>query len=215
VASLDALTDRVHALMATQSRVILGITGAPGAGKSTLAQGIVTALGTEARLIGMDGYHLSNSVLAKLGIRERKGAIDTFDGAGFVELIRRLRSPSSAVIYAPEFRREIEESIVGAVAVGPEVRLVVIEGNYLLIPEAPWGAISDMTDEMWYCEVPEPVRLTRLVARHVFYGKSENEARAWALGPDQRNAKLVETTRALADLIVTPEAGPEHAVAQY
>lgn len=199
----DQLVARAKQLTVRSSRSVLGIAGQPGAGKTTLAQRLVAAVGSAACLVGMDGFHLSQAVLAQLGRQERKGAIDTFDGVGFVALMRRLRTPAHDVVYAPEFRREIEEPIAGAVAVRPEIQLVVVEGNYLLVPEPPWESLRELMDEVWYCEAPEDVRVAGLIARHRLYGRSEDEARAWTLGPDQRNAELIATTRRFADLVVT------------
>ena len=154
----------------------------------------------------MDGFHLSQSHLAKLGRLDRKGAIDTFDGAGFLALIRRLRYSDEATVYAPEFRRELEESVAGARPIEPDVKLVVVEGNYLLVPDGPWGKLRHLFDEVWYCEPDEHLRVMNLIARHRWYGKSQDEARRWALGSDQRNAELIAATRSLADVIVDPGA---------
>lgn len=195
------------ALAEQDGRTLLGVTGAPGAGKSTLGRAIVDEVGDKARLVGMDGFHLSQARLAELGRLARKGAIDTFDGAGFVSLVRRLRHPGNETVYAPEFRRNLEEPIAGAVAIEPSIRLVVVEGNYLLVPDDPWGELRTLLDEVWYCDRDEATRLSHLIARHRVYGKSEQEARDWALGPDQRNAELVITTRARADRIVQVDDG--------
>src|SRR5689334_15907880 len=153
-ADLDPLIRRAQALAATGSRRLLGICGAPGAGKSTLAQRLVGALGDRAVLVGMDGFHLAQRELRRLGREQRKGAPDTFDAAGYVDLIRRLRrngaeQGDAETVFAPEFRREIEEPIACAVPVAPEVPLVVTEGNYLLLPEPPWGALRALLDEVW------------------------------------------------------------------
>jgi pantothenate kinase len=203
VTLLSVLYQRARELGSQSGRALLGITGPTGSGKSTLARAIVEDIGQAARLVGMDGFHLSRSRLAELGSLEREGAIDTFDGEGFVALVRMLRYPAEDVIFVPEFRRDLEESTPGAVAIERDVELVVVEGNYLLVPDAPWGELSALFDEVWYCEPHEKVRLAQLIARHRAYGKPENEARRWALGPDQRNADLIETTRARADLIVS------------
>jgi pantothenate kinase len=189
-------------LAAQGERTLLGVTGAPGAGKSTLAQAVVDHVGERARLISVDGFHLAQERLAELGRLDRKGAIDTFDAAGFVALVRRVRKPGEEIVYAPAFRRDLEEPVAGAVAVEPEVRLVVVEGNYLLIEHEPWAALRSLFDEIWYCERGEEVRIRDLIARHRAYGKSEAEARAWALGPDQRNAELITPTRERADFVV-------------
>jgi pantothenate kinase len=203
VSLLSELRRRAHELASQSGRTLLGITGPPGSGKSTLARAIVGELGETARLVGMDGFHLSQSRLSELARQDRKGAIDTFDGEGFVALVRQLRHPVDDVVSAPEFRRDLEESIPAAIVVQRGVRLVVVEGNYLLVPEPPWGALRGLFDEVWYCERDESARVANLIARHHAYGKSDTEARRWALGSDQRNAALIETTRLRADLIVS------------
>ena len=201
--ALEPLVDRARALAATGERRILGITGAPGAGKSTLALAVAAELGAAARLVGMDAFHLANAELERLGRRDRKGAIDTFDGAGYVAALERLRSPGDEPVYAPEFRREIEEAIAGAVAVEPEVSLVITEGNYLLVDTPPWSRVRPLLDEVWYCRAPaEDLRVDRLIARHIAFGKAPDFARAWVLGSDERNAELIATTIGRADVIV-------------
>jgi pantothenate kinase len=183
-------------------RRLLGIAGAPGAGKSTLAAAVVSALDPAAVLVPMDGFHLAAAELHRLGRHERKGAIDTFDADGFVALLRRLRVERSDVVYAPEFRREIEEPIAGAIPVGPSVPLVVTEGNYLLADDRAWSAVRTLLDEVWFLEVDEQVRLDRLTARHTAYGRPPAEAAARARGTDQRNADLIAATSHRADLLV-------------
>jgi pantothenate kinase len=205
VDSLSVLVERARGLVRRNGRTLLGVTGPPGAGKSTLARLLVDSLGEPARLVGMDGFHLSQSRLAGLGRLGRKGAIDTFDAAGFVTLLRRIRDHRSETVYAPEFRREIEEPVAGAVAIESAVRLVVVEGNYLLVPELPWGFLRPLLDEVWYCERDEAARVANLIERHMAFGKSEDEARRWALGSDQRNATLVATTQPRADVIARLE----------
>lgn len=183
-------------------RRLLGIAGAPGAGKSTLAAYLVRALEPTAVLVPMDGFHLAEAELHRLGRHERKGAIDTFDADGFVALLRRVREERSTVVYAPEFRREIEEPIASAIPVPPTASLVVTEGNYLLADAGAWARVRTLLDEVWFLEVAEQVRLDRLTARHVAYGRSAVEAHAWARGTDQRNADLIAATRHRADLVV-------------
>jgi pantothenate kinase len=199
---LAALLARARRLEAPGGRRLLGLTGPPGAGKSVLAAALVEALAPDAALVPMDGFHLAGAELARLGRGDRKGAPDTFDAAGYVALLRRLRDPAEDVVYAPDFRRDIEEPVAGAIPIPRRFSLVVTEGNYLLLADPPWSAARDLLDEVWYLEVPEPMRLERLVTRHAAYGKTPAEARAWALGSDSRNAELVARTRGRADLVV-------------
>lgn len=204
---LDQLTRRARALATAGSRRVLGICGAPGAGKSTLAEQLVAALGDRAVLVGMDGFHLAQRELRRLGREQRKGAPDTFDAAGYVDLIGRLRrnGPGQAgagTVYAPEFRREIEEPIACAVPVAPEVPLVVTEGNYLLLSDPPWGALRGLLDEVWFLAPDEAVRIARLVERHRRHGRSEAEARERAHGSDQANAVRIQATADRADVVL-------------
>ncbi|MEU5548729.1 nucleoside/nucleotide kinase family protein [Micromonospora sp. NPDC047793] len=202
VLPVDELVRRARALADAGPRQLLGITGAPGAGKSTLAAEVVAAIGASARLVPMDGFHLAQAELHRLGRAARKGAIDTFDANGYVSLMRRLRRKEPTSVWAPEFRRELEEPIAGAIEVPPEVRLVVTEGNYLLVPDWPWDEMRALLHEAWFLDLDGDLRRRRLVARHVGYGRSAEEARAWALGSDEVNAALVAETAVRADLVV-------------
>ena len=198
----EELVERAGRLAVAGERRLLGITGAPGAGKSTVAAHLVAALGLgRAVLVPMDGFHLAQAELERLGIAARKGAVDTFDAGGFVALLRRLRRADEAVVYAPAFRREIEEPIAGAIPVRSDVPLVVAEGNYLLVGEGGFAQVRALLDEVWYLELDEASRLERLIARHVAYGRSPAAAEAWARGTDQRNAELIAASRGRADLV--------------
>ena len=204
-ATTAELVERARRLAVPGRRRVLGIVGAPGAGKSTLARAVVDALGTELAVeVGMDGYHLSNAVLTDLGRRERKGAIDTFDDAGYAALVTRLADarPGDPPVYAPVFRREIEEPVAAGVAVPSDVPLVVTEGNYLLAPTGAWPAARARMAEVWYLDAPDDVRLARLEERHHAFGKSRDDARRWARGSDQVNAELIRATRDGADVVV-------------
>ena len=195
-----ACLPRLQALAARPGRTLLGIVASPGAGKSTLAAA-VAALVPGSVVVPMDGFHLAGSELRRLELAHRKGAPDTFDAAGYVSLLRRLRAPSpDEVVYAPEFRREIEEPIAGAIAVGPEVGLVITEGNYLLLEDAPWSGVRPLLDEAWYLEVDDALRVERLVQRHVRHGRSVEAAREWVAVTDEPNARRVEASRHRADL---------------
>ena len=195
-----ALLERARELAGRGGRTILGIAGPPGGGKSTLAARLAAGVGAPARIVPMDGFHLAGAELVRLGRAERKGAADTFDAAGYVALLRRLRDPGEDVVYAPEFRREIEEPIAGAIPVEPGISLVITEGNYLLLEEGAWGGVRPLLDECWYVTADEETRIDRLIRRHVAFGKAPDHARAWVLGTDQRNAELVAAGRERADL---------------
>jgi len=195
--------ERARSLARAGNRRLLGIAGAPGGGKSTLAAALVGALGPDtARLIGMDGFHLAQAELERLGRADRKGAADTFDASGFVALLRRLRAADEAVVYAPEFRREIEEPIACAVPVPREVPLVVTEGNYLLVGDGDWAGVRPLLHEAWFVEGDDDRRREWLIARHIAFGKAPDFARAWVMRSDERNAELVASTRDRADLVV-------------
>src|SRR3954468_23550456 len=197
IESDEALFARARELVARGGRRILGIAGPPGGGKSTVARAVVAELGTVARLVPMDGFHLAQAELVRLGRRDRMGAPDTFDSAGYAALLQRLRG-DEPVVYAPEFRREIEEPIAGAIAVPRTVALVVTEGNYLLL----WPQIKPLLDETWYVQTDEQLRVQRLIQRHIEFGKTPEYARAWVMRSDERNAQLVAATAEAADVLI-------------
>jgi len=201
LADLAGLEARAGELAARGGRRLLGITGAPGAGKSTLGDRLVAAMGPAAVLVSMDGFHLAQEDLVRLGRTQRKGAIDTFDGDGFLALLRRVRDQVSDVVYAPKFHRGLEEPIAGAIPVRPEHALVV-EGNYLLDAAPPWSEVRDLLDEVWYLEPSEELRIERLVDRHHSFGLDRDEATGCALGSDQHNAERIRLGRNRADLLL-------------
>jgi pantothenate kinase len=207
-AVVDELVARLAALAAARPRVLVGIAGAPGAGKSTLAQLLAAGLSAhgfgaeELAIVPMDGFHLADVTLERLGALGRKGALDTFDGDGYIAALRRLRAGGPRPVYLPGFERELEQPIAAAVTVGPEVRIVVTEGNYLLVDAEPWCEVAELLDECWYVEVDDELRRARLVDRHVQFGKEPGHARRWVDEVDERNARLIAATRARADRVV-------------
>ncbi|MDH6181198.1 pantothenate kinase [Microbacteriaceae bacterium SG_E_30_P1] len=205
---LQALVDRLRSLHeAAGRRVTVGIAGSPGSGKTTLASALTSLLGASAAHLPMDGFHLANATLDRLGRRDRKGAIDTFDGWGFVALLERVRHETGNPIFAPSFERTVDEPVAGEIMIPPEAEIVVVEGNYLLVPEHPWLRGREAMDEAWFCSTDERERERRLVERHIRSGRSLDAAIAWARDVDGANARLIEPTRAYADLVVSGLTG--------
>ncbi|GAC1503275.1 MAG: nucleoside/nucleotide kinase family protein [Pseudarthrobacter sp.] len=184
-------------------RTLLGIAGAPGSGKSTFAGLLQREFGPEvAVVVPMDGFHLGNAIIDGTPLRQRKGAMDTFDVGGYLSLLQRLRLRDEAVVYAPEFRRTLDEPVAASIAVPASVPLVITEGNYLLADAPEWKLVRAQLDEVWFMDTPSDVRLARLVDRHVEFGMERTAAEAWASGPDEANARLIEATRPSADRII-------------
>jgi pantothenate kinase len=182
-------------------RRIVGIAGAPGAGKTTLAASLVADSEAPACHLPMDGFHLADAALERLGLRDRKGAPETFDALGYAALLRRVRD-SQQVVWAPGFERGLEQPLAGEIAIGPEIELVVTEGNYLLLDEPPWREVRAALDEVWFLDLDDDVRRKRLVARHIEFGKSPEEAEAWVSRVDDANAVLVLASRDRADRVL-------------
>ncbi|TQJ59409.1 hypothetical protein FBY30_1658 [Arthrobacter sp. SLBN-83] len=197
--AVDALRRR----MVPGTRTILGIAGAPGSGKSTFAAWLQEQFGPGTSVVvPMDGFHLGNVIIEGTPLRARKGAIDTFDGGGYLSLLRRLARRDEAMVYAPEFRRAIDEPVAASIAVPADVPLVITEGNYLLADQEPWKEVRAQLDEVWFLETPHQLRLQRLVDRHVSFGMEREAALAWATGPDEANARLIQATRPAADRVI-------------
>jgi pantothenate kinase len=193
---------RVDDLLADGQRKLLGLVGPPGAGKSTLASALQRAFASRSQVVPMDGYHLANIELKRLGRADRKGAPDTFDSAGFASLLQRLRTQSDGeIVYAPEFRRDIEEPIAGAIPVHAETRLIITEGNYLLLDYGAWAGVAGLLDEVWYVDVNDEQRIDRLVQRHQHFGRSREAALDWVAGTDEPNARLIGTTKLRASVV--------------
>ena len=202
LASYSDLAQRITELIANRPSnrpVLLGLVGAPGAGKSTLAQWIL-AENPEFGLLPMDGFHLANQELDRLSLRGKKGAPRTFDAAVYVNLLKRLSNGES--VYAPIFDRRIDESLAGAIYLQSDMPLIVTEGNYLLLDCEPWCQVKGLLDERWYLEIPADVRWQRLEQRHMEFGKDARAAHAWVHEVDEPNAKLIEASSRRADYLV-------------
>ncbi len=186
-------------------RVMIGVAGAPGAGKSTLAAQLAEQLGSAAALVPMDGFHLAQSVLRRRGLADVKGAPETFDGFGFSALLQRLRGHPAETVYAPTFDRELEQPVAGAIEVTSAIQYVITEGNYLLLDGLPWEEVKGGLDAVWYLDTSEAIRVNRLVRRHIQFGRTPNDALKRATnGSDADNAVLVRESRNRADLILVP-----------
>jgi pantothenate kinase len=185
------------------SRIIIGIVGKPGGGKSTLSKYLLKGMDPSlVSVVPMDGFHLSNKVLKDLGRLDRKGAQDTFDVKGFRTLIERIKLENLDPIYYPIFDRSIEESIAAQGVVYPSTRVVIVEGNYLMHDKDGWQEISPLLDQSWYAYLDEDIRISRLISRHIAFGKDPESAKAWAKGSDQINAELIETGVAGCDFLI-------------
>jgi pantothenate kinase len=201
--SLGPLLTRAERLLESAERAVLGIAGAPASGKSTLAAALVTELRRshpdEVVLVGMDAFHLGHRVLVDHGLDSVKGAPHTFDALGYAALLQRLREPAETV-YAPEFQRKIEDSIAQNVEIAPRVRLVVTEGNYLLLPRPPWDRVRALLDEAWFVHLDDTERRRRMIARHRSFGHSVQVATAKTDGNDAANARVVNAEQNAPDL---------------
>ncbi|MBK8332723.1 MAG: nucleoside/nucleotide kinase family protein [Acidimicrobiaceae bacterium] len=197
------LIERVDLLLAAGGR-LLGIAGAPGAGKSTFAQALLRHYGTRAQVLPMDGFHLANEELVRLGRAHRKGAPDTFDVEGYVATLQRVLSREHDVL-APRFVREIEEPLAGAIRIATTTELVITEGNYLLLQHGQWAQVTALLDEAWMLRPNDDVRRERLVGRHMAHGRSAAEAQDWVRTVDEPNARLVAGSSAPADVLIDPD----------
>lgn len=188
-------------------RFILGIVGAPGAGKSTLASDLCTEINSEdsdnpAIVVPMDGYHFSNEHLSEINLLALKGIPETFDAYGFVDILRRIKNTTDKSVFCPRFDRTIEASIPDDIEVKPQHKLILVEGNYLLLDENPWSQITSLLDQSWYINCPDDILLSRLIKRHMDGGKSRPEAIAKVESTDLPNASLIEATKSRATRVL-------------
>ena len=205
----EAVVDRAAVLAGRADRVVLGIAGEPGAGKTTLTTALIDALtarGVPVAWLPMDGFHLGDSSLDALGLRAHKGAIDTFDGWGYLAALRRVLDEPLHPVYIPGFERTLEQPIAADRVIPPGPALILTEGNYLLDETEPWSLVRAVASEIWYADVPAAIRRARLVDRHVAFGKSREAAEAWIAEVDEPNAERIRARRAHADLIVPIDA---------
>lgn len=187
---------------ADRPRLLVGIVGPPAAGKTTIAEKLVQLLGPRSAALGMDGFHLPQTTLVKLGKRDRMGAPDTFDVDGFVSLLIQLSGNPDRVALAPAFDRKTEEAVPEAIRLGPELRTIVVEGNYLLHDSGGWERVAPLIDLSFFVRIEQDIRLARLIERHVHFGKTPDAALAWAKGPDADNARLIGASAERADHII-------------
>ncbi|WP_434995687.1 nucleoside/nucleotide kinase family protein [Arthrobacter sp. Ld5] len=183
-------------------RTLLGITGPPGAGKSTVAAAVAGIDPEHHALIPMDGFHLADQALAALGLSDRKGAPETFDAHGYAALLARLADGPDHTVYAPAFERRLEQPLANALPVAPTASVLVTEGNYLLLDAPGWREARALLDEVWFVDVEPGLRRRRLVARHVRFGKTPAAAEDWVRRVDEPNTALVAATRDRADRVL-------------
>ncbi len=205
-----ALADQLRA-ESRDGRVLVAVAGEPGAGKTTFVRRLAAELerlGVATGVLPMDGFHLSNAVLEKLGRRQRKGAIDTFDADGYVHLLERVSAGEARAVYAPGFDHGAGEPVAGSIAIEPGCAVVLTEGNYLLDPTEPWDRVPELADHAWYVTVDDALRRERLIARHIASGKPPEVARRWVAAVDEPNAERIRTTAVRAELILRLDQPP-------
>lgn len=190
-------------------RILLGICGAPAAGKSTLASLLCSQWckrnGSTAIVVPMDGYHHDNSVLEAMGILDLKGIPDSFRAEDFITKFKEIKADSAAKHYCPMFDRQSESSIANAIEVNASHKLIITEGNYLLLAKEPWRGLRDLLDRIWYIQANEDLIFPRLLARHKKGGKNQEASRQKVLSTDIPNARLVMQQQANADKIIAAE----------
>jgi len=210
-AELDSIEKLAQDLLAKtrnqgDSRYMLGVTGPPGAGKSTVAQRLHDELLNKhnfaSSVVPMDGYHMSNETLSSLGLLHLKGIAETFDAGGFVSLVKRLRERFEQTVDFPTFDRSIESTVENGGSVPVGTKLVIVEGNYLLSEVEPWHQLRCLFDQVWYVDEPEEVLLPRLLQRHMDGGKTADQAKEKVDSTDLPNAIKIASTKHLATRIL-------------
>ncbi|MBC8548485.1 MAG: hypothetical protein H8D23_02445 [Candidatus Brocadiales bacterium] len=190
-----------------RSRYFLGITGCPASGKSVLAKKLTDEISSRtgddlAVVVPMDGFHLPNNILEERGLIKSKGAPETFDADSFVELINRLHECPDRSIMCPAYDRRAHDPVENAITIQPGNRLIIVEGNYLLLGFSPWNTIHPKMNEVWYIDAPLQTVKERLFHRHISGGASKDEAERKVASVDLPNAELIKKTCSLADKII-------------
>ena len=204
---MDQMVARLRRVTPVEGRYMLGIAGAPGAGKTTLAAALALQLGSAAAVVEMDAFHLAKEQLRRLERLERQGAPDTFDVAGYLDVLRRLRVERTDA-FIPVFDPLIEEPIAAAELIPTSTRLIITEGAYLLFATHGWHEVRPLLDEVWYLEIAEDERRNRIVARRRDHGRSDLETDRWFKNVDEPYRSAVQTSAQLADLVLrAPRAG--------
>ena len=200
----DSALERASMLENSSERFILGIVGKPGVGKSTFTDFLREHLSQDLlAILPMDGFHMSNEELLELGRRDRKGAPDTFDVTSFTQTLAAIKESNGKEIKFPIFKREIEASIPDAGVIPAKATLIIVEGNYLLHDQSGWEQVGSYLDESWYLQVDDELRMQRLIARHIAFGKSPEDAKNWSEGTDEVNARVIDKSESKADFVVT------------
>lgn len=220
---MKELFERVHEKLANgdhKGRIVIGIVGCPGSGKSTLAELLVNRLNADdlqnpiAQILPLDGFHLANDVLENLGLRELKGIPDTFDAEAYIQKLKEAKQDPPKILKAPRFDREIEASIEDGIYISPETKVIITEGNYLLLESEPWAQIADLLDDCWYLRADPQILTERLIERHMTGGRGRDQAIEKVQSTDLPNARLVEVTKVRAQMLVKPAEEPFEYVIQ-
>ncbi|MDQ0994871.1 pantothenate kinase [Phyllobacterium ifriqiyense] len=199
------LVSAILARAADTKRLVVAIAGPPGAGKSTVSATLCAAINARdpdaAVVVPMDGFHLDNAILDARDMRKRKGSPPTFDCAGFEVMLRRLREGGEDIVI-PLFDRKLDLARAGADIVKADQRILLVEGNYLLLDQAPWNRLEPLFDMTVFLQVDRLELENRLVQRWLGFGYNVGSAQARALSNDMPNADLVLEHSRPADFIL-------------